>query len=712
MSGSPYGTLGKTELIVLLRQLLAKNQELSQFGWNQRGAGGTYSLLTNWIQYQAHREGASGILTFPFDASIVYGNDMPAGCAQEDVFRYVQQNINQPFWFFDWCKQYLAFLRVYQPAFDAPVEAKLVWTLNVAWVVNAALGSTNLHGSILPSAIYEHVTGNSFDEWAGDGSYMYTAQYAAALPDYWKEAWTHAAKETISKTSGSVLLDSGYKVFDRKFEVKWESQWHGSLFPAPLETRRFRYDPPLQIGIDCDKISGRCKDATRGVAGAYYNDTIVNDPYVVRSSNGQYADDKGLTHVRYQFWSRFVPWLQVALFGDFDSARATQLDPDGGALLAPTLIMATLFSQGLGLGTGDMSFWARLEEWKRPEHATPALLRTGTSAKGSVPLFSANHELSFRYYYPAMVDLVLACDYYSLISTGINTWWKYNIGSGVGGVGTWRATEDTPFLNANGQRLRDKNGIPYAAPIAPAGSPQEAYDVYREQKEKSSGLKFGLNWAQSLIAIFQAVAGNYGALVSAGKSWYDAYSTKFPEPEDSWRGVVPPSPLVQRRVPAFGFVGSHERGVQAQRAVVPDVGANTNTVPAPQGYGGIDTIAMMADVRAYTALFERFGAPFTKTPEDRIDLEGFRNPVLSVKPEAARSIVFPDFPVPGFQPGSEAALAATRAANTPVTPAKRSRAGLLILSFGFAAAVGGVLVAKGVNFKFGNSLNKLRWRHG
>ena len=70
--------------------------------------------------YFVHREGEpGGLKTFPFDAQIWFGNDLPADCAFNEVSRYAQENVFLPFWFFDWCKKYLAVLRAYQPKFDA-----------------------------------------------------------------------------------------------------------------------------------------------------------------------------------------------------------------------------------------------------------------------------------------------------------------------------------------------------------------------------------------------------------------------------------------------------------------------------------------------------------------------------------------------------------------------------------------------------------------
>jgi hypothetical protein len=682
----------------LLAALIQKNIQVVAFGWGSRGAGGSYNLVMNFMPYQTHRPGSSGIQAFPFDTEIVYGNDMPLDCAREDVFRYLQENILAPAWFFDWAKQYLAVLRANQPAFDAPVEEKLVWVTHVAWCVNAALGATNLHGSILPSALYEHVTGNDFISYAGDGSYMFTAQHAAAFPSYWKDAWNEAAQRTLVKAKGDVLLDSGFKVFDRKFVPRWESAWHGSVFPAPFETARYRYDPPIQIGVDCEKISGRCNDAVRGMAGAHYNNTISNDPYVVRASNGNFADDKGLTHVRYMAWAFLTPWI-VSFPAGYASTVPTH-DPSGVSMLGHALAMAQNFTQGLSLGVGDESFWKRLEEWRRPEQQMPDLVQTSARVDANIslsssssikiiPLYTPNHELSFRYYYPAMIDLVLACDYYELVQTGINTWWKYNIGSGVGGVGTCRATEDTPSIDGRtGKRLRDKNGVPYAAPVSPPGAVQDAYDVYREAKEKSSGLNFITNYVKSLIAIVQAVYGNYGGLVDAGKSWYDTYSKTFPEPEDNWRGVVPPSPLVQRRLPTFAFISARMGNSDAKMISVPDVGGPINRTGSTHGYGGVALVPMLASVRAVAWIMARFGAPFVQTAEDRIDLEGIQNPVLTVKPGAPKSITFGTFPPPGFVPGSVDAIA-----NSPSVP-QRSKAGLWILGFGVAAAIGGLFVTR------------------
>lgn len=702
-----FGTLGDAPISEHFKLIYLKNAEALQFGWGRLGAGGSYTLQQNYVGYFPHRSGSSpDMATFPVDAQIWYGNDVPLGCSLNDVMQYAQTNLFCPFWFFDWCKQYLALLRAYQPKFDAPAGAKLVWVTQVAWVINAALGATNLHGSILPSAIYEHITGSSFDEWAGDGAYMYTAQHAAALPEYWKDAWTDAANAVLAKQKGDVLLDSGYKVFNRKYEIQWESAWRGGVFHVPLETTRYRYDPPILVSEDTFRET---KYARKGLAGAHYNNTIVNDPYIIRDSTGRFLDDGGRAIQRYAMWSMFTPWAQMRAFGGWDSGMARALDPNNRALLAPALVMSTLFSPGEGL-INDALFWNRLNAWYGDAHAKPALIQTGlvssvdvSLTKGAklsmIPLFTPNYELSFRYFYPAMIDLLLACDFYGLINTGVNTWWKYNINSGSG-VGMFKATEDTVVFDpATGKQLRDKNGILYGAPVIPAGTVQQQRGIYEKQAADNKGIKIAINLAQSFLAVLQAVVGgNYGALVSAGKSWYDSFAKKFPKPEDSWRGVVPPTPLVQRRIPSFNFVKT-EHGVEP---TIPTVGGWTRQNPTelPSG-GGATVLAMMSTVRGYMFALRRFGAPFTLTPDDRIDLEGIRNPVSTLNSDAPRSIVFPEFPEPGFAPGSKEALDTVNAATTP---APRSKGGLLILGFGFVSALVGVLLAKR------SDLNLRPWR--
>jgi hypothetical protein len=693
-----FGTLGDAPIREHFDLLADKNTEAFHFGWNRRGAGGSYTLQQNYIGYFPHRPGsASGLAVFPFDGQILYGNDIPEGCALNDVMAYAHANIFCPFWFFDWCKQYLAMLRAFQPKFDAPAGAKLVWTTQVAWALNAALGATNLHGSILPSAIYEHITGSAFDNWAGDGSYMYTAQHAAVFPDYWKNAWTQAANEITAQQPGTLLLDSGYKVFDRNFGVKWESSWHGSVFAAPLETARFRYDPPISVkesNVRADKWE------MKGLAGALYNNTVSNDPYVIRDSSGRFLDDKGLAILRHAMWSQFTPWTKFRTYGSHNASMARELDRDGRSLLDLSLTLSTFFSPGEGMKNDEL-FWSRLNNWYGSDNDKPKLLRVAmitdlqiSLTKGSklllVPLYAPNHELSFRYYYPAMIDTVLACDFYGLINTGVNTWWKYNINSGAG-VGMFKATEATPIFNpSTGAPLRDKNGVLNGAPIVPTGTVQQQHELYQKQQADSRGIAVAVNLAQSFLAILQAViGGNYGALVSAGKNWYDAFATKFPAPTDNWKGVVPPTPLVQRRIPSFNFV---KDGNSEPMRVIPNVSGWTSPHGANPVVGGGATIFdMMASVRGYIFALRRFGAPFSLTPEDRIDLEGIRNPVGTLNANAPRSLAFPEFPKPGFDPGSKEAIDTLNAA---VTPSRRSKGGLTILGFGFASAVLGVLLAR------------------
>lgn len=712
MADTPrFGTLGEAPILELFQELSAKNVEAIQFGWGRRGVGGTYTFQQNWIGYAPHREGAPSKEPLLYDAQIWYGNDIPQNCAFNDVARYAQENLFCPFWFFDWCKRYLALLRAYQPAFDATVEAKLVWTTHVAWAINAALGATNLHGSILPSALYEHLSGSAFDEWAGDGSYMYTAQHGAVLAEYWKRAWTNAANDVLAKETGDILLDSGYKVFNRSFEVRWESAWRGGILPVPLETSRFRYDPLISV----KDINWRAdKWEEKGLAGPYYNNNIHNDPYYIRNSTGSFVNDGGLAIQRYASWAAFTPWAQFKTYEPLlDSTLGNSLDPTGKSLLTMALAMSTLFSRGLGT-RNDQAFWTRHTQWQNPEHSQPALIKTGLRTEADVsftkgakialiPLYQPNYELAFRYYYPAMIDLVLACDFYPLISTGINTWWKYNINSGAG-MGTFRATEDTPIFDPKtGERLRDKNGIPYGAPIAPPGTVQDQHTLYQAEQERQKSLKIAINLAQTFIAIIQAVwGGNYGALVGAAKSWYDSFSEKFPAPDDSWRGVVPPTPLVQRRIPSFGFVKTRD----SVEPVIPDTSGWTNREPVlPSIGGGATIISMMQTVRGYIFALARFGAPFALTAEDRIDLEGIRNPVCTVKSGAKHSLTFDAFPAPGFKPGDQAALAA---ANSASEPPRSSKGGLLILAFGFTAGLVGVLLSRRSDI----NLRPWRKRHG
>lgn len=709
-STAPFGTLGEQAPIKeLFLALLTKNAEAAQFGWGRKGAGGSYTLQQNFMGYFPHRAGSpAGLATFPYDGQIWFGNDLPEGCAFNDVLSYAHTNIFCPFWFFDWCKRYLAVLRAYQPKFDAPVGAKAVWVTQVAWVVNAALSATNLHGSILPSAIYEHITGSAFDEWAGDGSFMYTAQHAAVFPAYWKDAWTEAANAIRKEKTGPLLLDSGYKVFNRDFQVQWESAWRG-VFPVPLETARFRYDPP--ISVRDFKVRNDTWEI-KGLAGAHYNNTIENDPYVVRNSTGRYVNDGGLALRRYQMWSMFMPWVQFKAYDTYDASLANNFDPAGKGMLSMALAMSTLFSPGAGT-TRDTHFWNVFNTWLLDSNQAPRLVQTGalldidisfTKSKTSlIPLYTPNYELAFRYFYPAMVDTILACDFYGLINTGINTWWKYNINSGAG-IGMFRATEDTKIFDPEtGQRLRDKNGIPYGAPVVPAGTVQQQHDLYQEEAENQKGLKIAINLAQSFLAILQAViGGNYGALVGAAKGWYDSFSQKFPEPEDSWRGVVPMTPLVQRRIPTYGFV---KVGGDTQYNVPDVAGWTTQSADKlPILGGGATVISMMASVRGYIFALRRYGAPFDLTAEDRIDLEGIRNPVATVTQSAPRSVAFPAFRDPGFEPGDKDALDTL---NSAATPAPRSKGGLLILGFGLAAGVVGVLLSKR------RDLNLRPWRrHG
>jgi hypothetical protein len=696
-SSALFGTLGQAPILELFKILAAKNVEAQQFGWGRPGAGGSYTLQQNYVGYFPHRAGSpAGLANFPFDGQIWYGNDMPEGCAWNDVMQYAHANVFCPFWFFDWCKQYLAILRAYQPKFDAPAGAKLVWVTHVAWVINAALSATNLHGSILPSAIYEHITGSPFDKWAGEGSYMYTAQHAAVFPQYWKDAWTQAANAILAKKSGDILLDSGYKVFNRQYEIKWESAWRGPL-PVPMETARFRYDPPISV----HEYNWRADEwKIQGLAGAHYNNTIENDPYVVRGSNGLYANDNGLAIRRYAMWSMFVPWVEFRAFDGIDYVMASGTDPQNKALLQLTLSLSTLFSPGAGT-TRDYHFWNVLSQWYTATHKAPALIQTGllsnlqvSFSKGAkvslVPIYGPNYELAFRYFYPAMIDTILACDFYSLINTGVNTWWKYNINSGAG-IGISKATEDTQTIDPKtGSPLRDKNGIPYAAPIVPAGTVQQQHILYEDAREDQRGLKIAINLAQSFLAILQAVVGgNYGALVGAAKGWYDSFSQKFPEPEDNWRGVVPPTPPVMRRIPSYGFVGSRDD----PQPVVPDVSGWTtqSADKLPVLGGGTTVVKMMSTMRGYIFALRRFGAPFSLTPETQIDLEGIRSPVSTLNTNAPRSVTFPAFPKPGFEPGSKEVLETLNAA---AIPARRSNGGLLILGFGFASAVVGVLLAR------------------
>ena len=708
---SAYGSLGASGVLRAYLAALSANQaETSAFGWRTRGIIGTLSLKPRFITYKPHTPGSPGLPSVFQEGSVIWPEEqqatqVPVYCSSTEAFRWMGEKILYPFAFFDWCKGYLAYLRIHQPSFAAQPEEKLVWTTHVAWVLNQALGATNIHGALLPSAIFNHLSGERFEAWAGDGSYMYTAQHAALFPDYWKQAFNMAMQQTVATKKGTLVLDSGFRSLRPNGAVVCESAWRGSVWPAPYEVARYRFDPILNVGEDCP-VSGTCKPKVDGLAGAKFGIGWANDPTSIRNSIDKFDNDGGAAIARFSRWSQSMPWVDgLQAWGAVKSVT----DEDAkDSLLREALIMSTFFT-GLPGVQGD--FWTKLAEWKTVTHATPGLYRTVAPVyPDKTEVYAPNHELSFRFFYPAMIDTVLKCDYYGLVSEGHNVWWKYNISTGVGGVGQYRPTESTTGYDTNtGVLLRDASGAPNVPPVAPTGVPQQAFTGYAAAKKAAQGLSILINWASTLLAVVMVVFGRVGPLVKAGYNWYKFFTTKYPVPEDAWRGVVPPTPLLQRTLPTYGLVDVSNPGGAQPRFYLPDTTSEPrysvqDALSGTYGVqtGGPDAIQVMRYVQFAAVMSGNlYGLPFTFESLDASNPGTSATPVCGLKSNAPRSLLSPTYPVPGtFDP------------TTQLLPADykqtHSKTGLKILAAGFVAAMGTVLLLKKNNVK----KNVKRLRHG
>lgn len=532
-----YGDLwGVPEIRELWLDFNAQTTLAQQFGYNKKGIGGKFTLEAANTPYHSHRPNeASKVKEFhanavwKFDSS--YTAPMwPTGgvaCSPEVAAEWFGKHYLFPKWFFDWGKAYLDQLRRHQPDFNAAPEQKLVWVTHVAWTLNMMLSATNVHGTVLPLAIYSAATGRPVPT---ADPFISPSQHFEAFPAWWHARMNDAvANLRAGKHDAKGNIDFGYAVLDMDGKRVGVSYWQGAPWSAPFETKRLRWD-------------------ATGLAGATFNGSQPNDPTYVPDMSGNRYDDKGKAIHNYTRWSYAVPWvIGIQQWGTTKDAKVH--DKTGTSMLREALQMSTFF----GWDKGDARFWAALTAWKASPSPKLVQVRPGADllmfgAKVHVPaLYQPNAELSFRYHYPAMIDTLLQCDYAELVAAGYNAWWLYNIGPKASTLGVTCDKPGVKRFNSEGAPRRDADGIPLVQAIAPSAVPKDAHFEYKKAKEKATGISFGINWVSTWINVVQIIfQGDYTKLYDIGKGWYDHFTMKFPKPEDLWRGVVPPSPVAMR----------------------------------------------------------------------------------------------------------------------------------------------------------------------
>jgi len=554
-------------------------------------------------------------------------------CLDNANASFFTQNYVYPQWFFDWGKKYLLSLRMSQPDFSAPVEEKLIWVTHVAWTLNMMMGSTNLHGSLMSMALYQEASGVPFTSWAENGSFMFPSIHTRGLPVYYQQEVDLSLQALLSKgVPRNAVFDYGDTVFDKTANPVGQSHWMGTPFSTPLETRRLRWATPCFVKNDCP-VRGRCTEVVKPIQGLTFGNGYPNDPTYVPQGDGSVAYDAAESLNNYTRWSYAIPWVMgVQSWGSLDSSKFRNTQ---GSLLETAVRMSTFFSWA----GGDSAFWNALSGWKtRP---SPGFRSSGSWANTGRSHYTPNEEFCFRYYYPAMIDMVNRVDYASLVTTGLNLWWRFNVGALDVSIASTAPKPTSTKYGPDGVLLRAQKGDPWVAPVAPPGECQEARSSWEKSKDEAGGLSFLVNYVRTLVAVVQVVFGSYGAIVGAAKGWYDHFTKEYPRSDDMWRGVVPPTPLVQRLAPLGMFLGADQIPSSAIMPA-PDphgAGSGSPTIQA-RNRGGLSVAMMMTRVRSAVAQWSEQGAPFLPTSD-------VLNYLASRSPSAPASPSYPQPPRPG-----------------------------------------------------------------
>jgi hypothetical protein len=242
-----------------------------------------------------------------------------------------------------------------------------------------------------------------------------------------------------------------------------------------------------------------------------------------------------------------------------------------------------------------------------------------------------------------MIDMLNQCDYASLVTTGLNLWWRFNVGGVDTGVANMASTPVQQEKTADGQFARGQMGDLLMPIVAPPGVPEKFRWDWDKAREQATGISSVINTAQSIVAIIQAIYGQYGALVNAARGWYTHFSEEYPRDEDHWKGVVPPTPLVQRMSPLVQYLGTNVQPDYGVRAA-PDVIGSGNSAGqlTPWSVGGLSVERMMSNVRGAVREWDRAGGPVipSDTPTKQLAL---RDPSTTPSPK------YPQLSAPGTQ---------------------------------------------------------------
>lgn len=686
-----WGDLGKAPGIgALWSEFNARTREAQQFGWRAFGVGGHWDLEPYYVSYWSGepnppvRDNPAG---FPDAVAMMQVGsifkEVEGGPSCTDAITGAQflQRYLFPQWFFDWGKAYLHELRKNQPDFNASPEQKLIWSTHVAWTINMMLGATNLHGAVLSMALYVEATGDMSKLSEGNGSFMYPSLHTKALPSYYQQAIDEAAKKLLNQgVPSDAVLSYGGELYETNAAPVGQSLWLGAPWKTPFETRRLRWVTPMHMGEDCP-YSGTCTPKIVDIQGTQFGGGFVSDPHWPLNELGVPARDPSAV-TNYIRWSYAIPWIMgVQSWGNL---QASKWSGTVGSMLETAVRMSTFFAWG----RGDQDFWSALDAWKKDP--SPRLKRTGSVNGTTRALYSPNSELSFRYYYPAMIDLLNGIDFASLVARGANIWWLFNVGAVETSVAKWSRRPDIDAFDAEGAAIIEEGGDARVPLVAPPGFCEHAKREYDHAVQTQRGISWLINWVRTIIAIIQAVYGQYGALVGATKGWIEHATMDFPDPGNLWKGVVPPTPFAQRMAPYSVYQGPGvEPAYRVQATPDPIGGGNVTGILSQVYTGGNDIGTMIGNVRGAVDEWGKYGGPVVMS-QDVLNMLAARNPAAPASPQ------FPQLPVPGTrdEPVSmpvegEEPVAAQAPPPPPPSPEKSSN---FAWAAGAVAAVGAFAV--------------------
>ncbi len=569
----------------------ARVVDARRFGYGQEGVGGRWELRPHYCYYipaawdapkhralldevfgpkdgqDPYRETAETIAAFKINGKFIntaWDLNKP-GCATREAMDWFTQNFLYPKWFFDLGKRVLWELRNVQPAPGADVEAKMLWLTQVAWWSNMMMGATNLHGSLMSMALRQTATGIGYSSWAQNGAYMFPTTHVEAMPGYYLQSITEAIQAIAGQVEPTAVFDYGYLIraidHAKLSDGLGISFWRGEPWSVPFETRRFRWCPVSTTAEYGSKSAFALRFVgPRELQGRYYGSGNANDPEWVDDGTGRVAWDAGRCIDQHHRWQMTVPWVVgLQQYGKINQGSSwTPPTRLGKLALERTLKMATFFDTR---GGGDTEFWASIQRWKKYENV-PGMRRRGTWNRTGRPRYTPNLELCYRYYYPGIIELLNACDYSEFCANGFNLWWTYNVGALTERTAQWAPMPTTTPTYTSGEFAgevrRGNNGDRIMPMVAPPGYCEEARTIYNDEKKQSKGLGVVVNIGQTILAVIQAVYGNYGQLVGAVRGWVSYAAREYPVPEDSWLGVVPMTPMVQRLSPIHQWKGPNQ----------------------------------------------------------------------------------------------------------------------------------------------------------